>query len=235
MSTRRAPFATCLFACFAFFACFAVPVAAQAPAAQRPPRDPRMELSAGAGFLGGSGLGTAGADLRGRSNQPFQLFDTSSRIGGSVPLEVRLGFLLGPRYVFEIRGAWSRPELETSVTGDFEGAPPVSLVERVDQYSLDLGLLVNLRQVRSGSLVPFISGGAGYVGAVHEGLTLLESGISFRGGGGVKYPLVMQRQGRIKGAGIRADAALIVMTSGLAAESDATRQLAATGSVYFSF
>lgn len=232
MRVRRSPFPTSLFACFALFAWFAPPAAAQ----QRTvPRAPRLEISAGAGFLGGSSLGTADADLRGRSNQPFQLFDTSSRIRGSVPLEVRLDFLLGPRYVFGIRGAWSRPELETSVTGDFESAPPVTVVERVDQYSLDLGLLVNLRQVRTGSLVPFISGGAGYVGAVHEGLTLLESGISFRGGGGVKYPLVMQRRGRIKGVGLRADAALVVMTSGLAAESDATRQLAATGSVYFSF
>ena len=194
-----------------------------------------MELSVGAGFLGGSSLGTADADLRGRSNQPFQLFETSSRIRGSVPLEVRLGFLLGPRYVFEIRGAWSRPELETSVTGDAEAAPPVTVVERVDQYSLDLGVLVNLRRARSGSVVPFISGGAGYVGAVHEGLTLLESGIGFRGGGGLKYPLVMQRRGRIKGAGIRADAALIVMTSGLAAENGGTRQVTASGSLYLSF
>ena len=225
----------CLFVVFDLFVAFLSTAAAQAPAAPRPPRSPRVELSVGAGFLGGSSLGTADADLRGRSNQPFQLFDTSSRIGGSVPLEVRLDFLLGPRYVFEIRGAWSRPELETSVTGDVEGAPPVSLGERVDQYSLDLGLLVNLRQARSRSVVPFVSAGAGYVGAVHEGLALLESGISFRGGGGLKYPLVMQRRGRIKGAGIRADAALIVMTSGLAAESGATRQLAATGSVYFSF
>jgi hypothetical protein len=217
---------------FDLFVVFVITASAQAPAA---PRSPRLELSAGAGFLGGSSLGTADADLRGRSNQPFQLFDTSSRVGGSIPLEVRLGFLLGPRYVFEIRGAWSRPDLETSVTGDFEGAPPVTVVERVDQYSLDLGVLVNLRPARPGSIVPFISGGAGYVGAVHEGLTLLENGIGFRGGGGLKYPLVMQRRGRFKGAGIRADAALIVMTSGLAAESGATRQVAASGSLYVSF
>jgi len=220
-----------------FFAVFVVSADARA---QGPPRrassaDPHVELSVGAGFLGGSSLGTADADLRGRSNQPFQLFETSSRIRGSVPLEVRLGFLLGPRYVFEIRGAWSRPELETSVTGDAEAAPPVTVVERVDQYSLDLGVLVNLRRARSGSVVPFISGGAGYVGAVHEGLTLLESGIGFRGGGGLKYPLVMQRRGRIKGAGIRADAALIVMTSGLAAENGGTRQVTASGSLYLSF
>ena len=176
---------TYLFVFFDLFVAFVVTASAQGRGAQPPaPRAPRMELSVGAGFLGGSSLGTADADLRGRTNQAFQLFDTSSRIGGSIPLEVRLGFLLGPRYVFEIRGAWSRPELETSVTGDFEGAPPVTVVERVDQYSLDLGVLVNLRQTRSRSLVPFISGGAGYVGSVHEGLTLLENGIGFRGGGG---------------------------------------------------
>ena len=194
-----------------------------------------MELSVGAGFLGASSLGTADADLRGRNNQSFQLFDSSSRIGVSVPVEVRLDFLLGPRYVFEIRGAWSRPELETSVSGDVEGAPGLTLVERVDQYSLDFGLLVNLGQARPRTLVPFVSGGAGYAGAVHEGLTLLENGISFRGGGGFKYPLVMQRRGRIKGMGIRADAAVIVMTGGLAGENDTARQVTTSGSLYLTF
>ena len=217
---------------FDLFVAFVLTATAQPRAA---PRAPRMELSVGAGFLGASSLGTADADLRGRNNQSFQLFDSSSRIGVSVPVEVRLDFLLGPRYVFEIRGAWSRPELETSVSGDVEGAPGLTLVERVDQYSLDLGLLVNLGQARSRTLVPFVSGGAGYAGAVHEGLTLLENGISFRGGGGFKYPLVMQRRGRIKGMGIRADAAVIVMTGGLAGESDTARQVTTSGSLYLTF
>jgi hypothetical protein len=194
-----------------------------------------LELSVGGGFLGGSSLGSADADLRGRSGQPFQLFETSSRIGRSVPLDVRLGFLLGPRYVFEIRGAWSRPEVQTSISADVEGAPAATLVERVDQYCLEFALLMNLGEVRPRSFRPFISGGAGYVGAVHEGLTLLENGISYRGGGGFKYPLVVQRSGRIKGLGVRADAALVVMTSGLATGSGATRQVATSGSVYLSF
>ena len=217
---------------FDLFVAFVLTATAQ----PRPvPRGPRMELSVGAGFLGASSLGTADADLRGRSTQSFQLFDTSSRIGVSVPLEVRLDFLLGPRYVFEIRGAWSRPELETSVSGDVEGAPGLTLVERVDQYSLDFGLLVNLGQARPRTLVPFVSGGAGYAGAVHEGLTLLENGISFRGGGGFKYPLVMERRGRIKGMGIRADAAVIVMTGGLAGENHTARQVTTSGSLYLTF
>ena len=218
--------------CFDLFVAFVLTATAQPRPA---PRAPRLELSVGAGFLGASSLGTADADLRGRNNQSFQLFDSSSRIGVSVPVEVRLDFLLGPRYVFEIRGAWSRPELETSVSGDVEGAPGLTLVERVDQYSLDFGLLVNLGQARPRTLVPFVSGGAGYAGAVHEGLTLLENGISFRGGGGFKYPLVMQRRGRIKGMGIRADAAVIVMTGGLAGENDTARQVTTSGSLYLTF
>jgi hypothetical protein len=210
---------------------FVPAAAAQAPSA---PTAARMELSVGAGFLNGAGLGSADADLRGRSDQPFRLFDASSRIGRSVPMEVRLGFPIGPRYVFEIRGAWARPELQTSISADVEGAPPLTLMERVDQYSLDLGLLVNLRQARPRSLLPFVSGGAGYVGAVHEGLSLLENGMSFRGGGGVKYPLTVQRGGRIKAVGLRADAALIVLTRGLVGET-ATSQVSTSGSLYLSF
>jgi hypothetical protein len=231
MITRR-----CLFVIFDLFVAFVAAAPAQSRGAQpAAPRGPRIELSVGAGFLGASSLGTADADLRARGNQFFQLFDTSSRVGASVPVEVRLDFLLGPRYVFEVRGAWSRPELETSVTGDVEGAPALTLVERVNQYALDLGLLVHLGQTRPRTLVPFISGGAGYAGAVHEGLTLLENGISFRGGGGLKYPLVTERRGRIKGLGIRADAAFVVMSGGLAGENDATRQVATSGSLYLTF
>jgi hypothetical protein len=227
-----------LFVVFALFVAFVLTASAQgrgAPPQPRRPSGPRMDLSVGAGFLGGSALGDADADVRGSGGQPYQLFATSSRIGRSIPLEVRLDFLLGPRYVLEMRGAWSRPELQTSISGDIEGAPPLTVVELVDQYSLDLGLLVNLTRSRPRAVVPFISAGAGYVAAVHEGLTLLESGIGYRGGGGIKYPLAMRTTGRIKGVGIRADAALIFTTSGLATGSGATHQVATSGSFYLTF
>jgi hypothetical protein len=224
----RGALSVCVFVLCDLFVTFVSTAAAQAPTATR------MELSVGAGFLNGAGLGTADADLRGRSDQPFRLFDASSRINRSLPLEVRLDFPFGPRYMFEIRGAWARSELQTSISGDVEGAPPLTLMERVDQYSLDVGLLVHLGQARPRSLLPFVSGGAGYVGAVHEGLSLLENGMSFRGGGGVKYPLAQERTGRIKGVGIRADAALIVMTNGLVSEGAAS-QVSTSGSLYLSF
>jgi hypothetical protein len=199
----------------------------------RDPSAPRTELSVGAGFLSGSDLGDADAELRGRTG-PFQLFTTSSRLGASVPLEVRLDFPLGRRFALEVRGAWSRPEVQTSVSDDVEGAPPITLTEQTSQYSLDAGLLYYLARPRPRALLPFVSGSVGYVGTVHEDLTLLENGIGVRGGGGVKMPLATGGRGRISGYGIRADAVMVVLANGVAS-GNATTHVAMSGSFYLAF
>jgi hypothetical protein len=207
----------------------------KSPTPPRAPAGPRVDLSVGAGFLGGSGLGDADADLRGRGGQALELFSTTSRLGASVPLEVRVGFPFGSRYAIELRGIWARPEIQTTIGGDFEGAPGVTVAERINLYGIEAGLLVAFAQSRPRTLVPFLSGGAGVAGAVHEGLTLLETGVSYRGGGGLKYPLAMRTRGRLKTIGIRTDAALVVMTGGVATGSGATRQVTASGSFYLTF
>ena len=196
---------------------------------------PRLDLSIGSGFFGGSGLDSADADLHGRSGEPFQLFTTTSRIGSSLPLEVRIGWRLNPRYTFEILGAWSRPELRTSIAGDVEGAPALTVVEKVDLYSLDVNLIRFFRRSTPRAMTPFVSAGAGYVGAVHEGLTLLENGFSYRGGGGLKYPFAIRSQGRLNEIGVRADGALVIMNGGLVTGSGPTPQLAASGALYLTF
>ena len=235
---------TIFFAAFAIFASFAVPslvsvAGAQTkrppPPAPRGPSVPRIYLAVGTGFIGGSGLGDATADLRGRSGAPLQLFATSSRLGGSLPLEVRLGYRLSPRYTLEMRGAWSRPEIQTAIAGDVEGAPALTVAERVDLYSLDLGILVTFNRPQPRAMTPFISAGAGYAGAVHEGLTLLESGLTYRGGGGIKYPLAVRTRARIKAIGVRADGALLFMSGGLASGFGTTHQLAGSVSLYLTF
>ena len=227
------------FVFFDLFVCFVVSATAQrtpAPApAPRGPSVPRVDLSIGTGFIGGSGLGDANADLRGRSGAPLQLFATSSRLGASLPLEVRLGYRISLRYALEMRGAWSRPEIQTSITGDVEGAPALTVAEKVDLYSLDLGILVMFNRPQSRAVTPFISVGAGYAGAVHEGLTLLENGFTYRGGGGFKYPLALRNRARIKAIGVRADGALIFMSGGLASGFGTTHQVTGSGSLYLTF
>jgi hypothetical protein len=203
--------------------------------APRGPSVPRIDLSIGAGFVGGSSLGDANADLRARSGAPLQLFATSSRLGDSLPLEVRLGYRISPRYTLEMRAAWSGPEIQTSITGDVEGAPALTVAEKVDLYSLDLGILVMFTRRQPRALTPFISVGAGYAGAVHEGLTLLENGLTYRGGGGIRYPLALRNRARIKAIGVRADGALVFMSGGLASGFGTTHQVAGSGSLYFTF
>lgn len=227
-----------VFVFFDLFVCFVASAGAQtkpAPSAPRGPSVPRIDLSIGAGFIGGSDLGDAGAELRGRSGAPFQLFATSSRLGSSLPLDVRLGYRISPRYALEMRGAWSQPEIQTSIAGDVEGAPALTVAEKVDLYSLDLGILVMFNRRQPRALTPFISAGAGYAGAVHEGLTLLESGFTYRGGGGIKFPLALRNRARIKAIGVRADGTLIFMSGGLASGFGTTHQVAGSGSLYLTF
>jgi hypothetical protein len=223
---------------FDLFVAFVCAASAQTKPATPPPRTPsgpRFDVSIGAGFLSGSSLGGGDAELRARSGQSFELFGTSTRIAASVPIEGRLTFLLGSRYALEFRGAWARPELRTEITGDVEGAPAQTVAEQVSLYSIDGGLLIALRPARPGVIAPFISGGAGYVAAVHEELTLLENGVVYRVGGGFKYPIAARTQRRLKGYGLRADAGLAVMTGGVTTAADATRQLSASGSFYLVF
>ena len=235
---------TTFFAAFAIVASLAVPPLVSSAAAQskpappptpRGPSVPRIDLSVGAGFISGSGLGDADADLRGRSGAPLQLFATSSRLGGSPPFEVRLGYRISPRYTLEMRGGWSRPEIQTSVSGDVEGAPSLTVAEKVDLYSLDLGILVMFNRRQPRAVTPFISAGAGYAGAVHEGLTLLENGLTYRAGGGIKYPLALRNRAWIKAIGVRADGTLIFMSGGLASGFGTTHQVAGSGSLYLTF
>lgn len=230
----------CFFVVFDLIVLFVAPsVEAQTRPAPRPaprgPSVPHWELSVGSGLFSGSGLGSADADLRSRSGEPFQLFATTSRIAASLPLEVRLGYRLSPRYTLEMRGSWSRPGLQTSIAGDVDGAPALTVAENVDLYTLDLGLVRTFNRRQTRALTPFISAGAGYVAAVHEGLTLLENGFSVRGGGGVKYPLAVRNQKRIKTIGVRADGALIILGGGLVSGSGPTPQVAASGSFYLTF
>ena len=229
------------FALFAFFAVQSLVSRASAqgkpaPApAPRAPSVPRIDLSVGAGLIGSTSLGDADADLRGRTGAPLQLFATSSRLGSSVPVEVRLGVRLTPRYTFEIRGGWARPEIQTSITGDVESAPAVTVAEQVDLYSLDVGLLVMLNRSGPRAIAPFLSGSVGYAGAVHEGLTLLETGLTYRGGGGIKFPLAVRDRARIKTIGVRADGAVIFMRDGLVSGFGTTHQVAGSGSFYLAF
>jgi len=223
----------CVLAC-AVSVMSALPALAQTPAraqAHAPPDGPArgIEASVGSGLFGASALGTADANLRANDTtvRPFRLFSSDSRFGAAPLLDVRGAYMFNRRFGTEGVFVFARPELRTSVSGDVEGAPALTIVERVDQYFVEGSLVIMFDELRLGRrTVPFVAAGVGYLRQLHEGLTLIEQGHLYHLGGGLKHWLIVRDRGRIKAAGVRVDARLYLLNRGVSFE-DRPRPLGA--------
>lgn len=212
-----------------------------APAYAQSAGDPpirRVEVEVGGGILGGASLGSADANLRANATtkQPYRLFSTGTRIASERSVHARVGFALNRRFAVEAGGVFSRPAIRTSVSGDVEGAPALTVDERVDQYLVEASLLVRLDEIRLGSrTVPFLAGGAGYLRQLHEGLTVIEQGHFYHLGGGLKHWLLARDRGFVRAAGLRADARVYVLMSGMSFDGRPRPHGAASGSFFLAF
>ena len=195
----------------------------------------RIDVGVGIGILGGAALGGDDAELRTRGGTDFALFGADARFGAAQQLEVRAGIALARRFAVEVRWSVSHPELRASISGDVEGVPDVTLVERVDQYIVDASLVVLLDRLRIGPVVPFAAAGAGYLRQLHEGLTLVEQGTAYHVGGGVRHRLFNRGSGLLKGAGIRGDARLYVLSGGIALRDRPRPHIGASASFFVVF
>ena len=206
------------------------PVSAQAAT---PPPAGRIELGAGGGWLAGATLGEAAAILRGRDGTDVVLFESASTLAGAWAIDARVGYVVSRRYAAEARFAFSRPEIRTAVTGDVEGAPPLELAEQLDRYVIDGALRVSLDGLRAGPLVPFVSVGAGYLRQLHEGLTFVEQGLAYHGGGGVTHALFARPTGAVNGAALRGEARVYRFVPG--GDAGSTTQVALSGALVVIF
>jgi hypothetical protein len=212
-----------------------VPAVAAAQSSLAEPPLHRVEAAFSAGWLAGTTLGAADANLRTRTGNDYLLFSTDSRFGGAPMLEARASYALTRRYTVEARAGFSRPELRTTISGDVEGAPGIDVTERIDQYTFEGALIVMLPGLRFASLEPFASGGAGYLRQLHEGQTLVEEGVVYHVGGGVKHALFARQQGLLKAAGFRGDLRWYVLTGGIDLDAGSRQHLAAIGGFFVTF
>jgi hypothetical protein len=195
----------------------------------------RVELSVGAGLLGGAQLGERAADLRaGGSGGPFRLFDSESELARSGLVEARAGVRVTSRYTLEARVALSRPDLRTTVSSDLEAPPVDPLAEQVKQYAFDGGVRMGLGDSAIFGLAPFVSAGAGYLRQLHENDALVDEGHYFYAGGGMARWLVI-RSGMLRGVGVRADARLYLFSGGDSLSDDGRQQGAISGSFVVAF
>lgn len=221
----------------AVFALALAVVPAGPAAAQAPGPAPRLEVTVGGGLLTGADAGGANADLRANTlqPQPFRLFTSSATFDRAAVVEARAGVPLTRRFGVEALLLFGRPELGVSVASDAEGAAPLTVVERVDQYLIAAGIVVMLDELGLGRMVPYAAGGAGYLRQLHEGRTVVEHGHLYYLGGGVKHWWLARDRGVIRSAGVRGDAQLYVLVDGIAFDDRSRRHAAVTGSVFVGF
>jgi hypothetical protein len=196
----------------------------------------RFELAAGIGYFGGAPLGDADANQRsGTSNDPYRLFATSSTLTETRVVDLRAGFDLTRRFGLEAHALFGHPELHTEISGDAEGAPTITAVERLDHYLIDGGVVVRLDEFRVKGLRPFVTAGGGLLRQLHEGLTVIESGQVFYVGGGARYWMFVRARGVPRAGGLRADVRLNVLTGGIEIDDRRRRHLSISGSFFLLF
>jgi hypothetical protein len=133
-----------------------------------------------------------------------------------------VGVWLSRRVGVEGRLGYSRPQLESSVRADAEGTAPITVVERIDQFVIDAGVLVRLDEMRIGRWVPYAAGGAGYLRQLHEGFALIEQGHVSHLGGGMTRDLFIRSHGVVRAAGLRADARVYFLSGGVSLNDKTT-------------
>jgi hypothetical protein len=193
----------------------AAPLLAASPGVSGPAG--RVELGAGLLCTGAIALGSQSASERSPGGAPFALFQTSTDLASAAGAEARIGVALTRVLQVEVTGSFMRPEMQTAVRADAEGAPPVVATGQTTQVTLEGGLVVQLARLQIGRhAVPFLSGGAGYLRQVHRTNGDAQNGSTYRAGIGVKWWRNSPAHARLKAFGLSAEGRVVARHGGVA-------------------
>ncbi len=143
-------------------------------------------MSGGGVFVGGYELGESNAELTPNSGSSgFDLFTTDNEVRQAFGVQARIGFVVTPAIVVEGGVRFTRPVYEVRVSGDVENAPDTTIEETLSQYVFDGSVVWQFS--RGGRAVPFVFGGAGYLRELHEDDALVEEGVEYHAGAGLKW------------------------------------------------
>jgi hypothetical protein len=215
----------------------AVQASAQTVPAPASASEGRVELAAGFGWLGAVALGERDGALRGNASpaEPFRLFSSETRLAGAPSVDGRVTVALNPRYGVEGRVAYARPELRTSLSADFEHAPPLTATEAVSEFLVEGGIAVRLTGVRAARMSTFVTGGAGYRRQLHDGRTFIEESTVYYAGGGLRRVFLSRPQGALRSVGWRAEGRLYLLSGGAFADEGVRPRPAAGASIFVTF
>jgi len=193
----------------------------------------RLEISAGAAWLGSQTFGSASATETTPSGGDFNLFTTSSEVASAAAFDARVGVRIAGTLVLEADITYGRPELRVAIANDVENASSVTAVERLQQYMIGGGATWYVP--RGSRIVPFVTGGGGYLRQLHDRALLVETGTYYQVGGGMLYLLSSHPRKRLKATGIRADVRAVILNGGVAFDGGRHTAPAIAGSYFARF
>jgi hypothetical protein len=170
----------------------AIPWTAGAQTRADAPRAGSWEIGGGVRWGASTDFGERAAELTRNpptGTQPLQLFDTETTLEAAPGVDVHLAFHVTPAIALEGGVRYAQPRLRVPLSGDFEEAEATTAEETISQYQFDGSLVWHLTGMAfaGGRAMPFVLGGAGHIRDVHQGNDLVETGMEFHGGGGLKW------------------------------------------------
>lgn len=174
---------------------------------------PKIEFTIAAVVDGASSAGVTHAELVDPSGNPFTLFEAKHRTTWAPGLEGRVDWRVTDRWAVGVTGSWSRPDFETRISGDAEGADPVTAALGMDRFAVELG--VERRFGTSTKWQPFARVGAGWLRELADDRALADSGVAAHVGGGLKYWVREGRPGWLGHIALRAEARLTLRRGGI--------------------
>jgi hypothetical protein len=194
----------------------------------------RFEVSGGAVFAGGIDLGVHNAELTantGTTGAPSTFFRTESTLKPAIGVQGRVGYSITRAFAIEGGAQLTWPVFQIRATGDIENAANVSAEETLSHYLFDASAVWHFGDAYTRRTVPFVYGGAGYFRELHDGATLIEDGIEYHAGGGLKW-WFGSAPGRF---GIRAEAGVSIRDGGFDPDGDRHLVPVAGGSLLWRF
>jgi hypothetical protein len=193
----------------------------------------RIEVSVGGLWMGHQALGSNDANETTPLAGTQKIFTTSSDLANVAGLEGRIAVRVIRSLEAEVQVSYGTPQLKISISSDIENAPAVTAIESVQQFTIGAGVVwyVPFRP-RTARLAPFLTAGGGQLRQIHEERTLLQTGVYYQVGAGMKYLLFARARGLVNALGARVDVRAVVRREGVAFD-DSTHTSPAVGAAAF--
>ncbi len=182
---------------------------------------PTLEFIVGTTLDGPSSAGTTRAELLDPAGNPVTLFEAKHRTTSTIGLAGAVSYRIRPRLALELSGGWTRPDFESRITDDFEGATNTTLALGMHRFTVEVSAV--RRFGRRGAIEPYARVGAGWLRELTRDRALVDDGVAAHVGAGMNYWLREGRPGWLGDVALRADVRFSVRRGGIALGDAGTR------------